>query len=92
MSNSSVALLCIAIIACFSMEASAFQIGNKGRPHTNTVSISRLLPHVLSPMTSRLHSTPMTDLPFADTETKVSTTDFILSEIAINDVRNVHKI
>lgn len=68
------------------MEASAFQIGNKGRPHTNTVSISRLLPHVLSPMTSRLHSTPMTDLPFADTETKVSTTDFILSEIAINDV------
>lgn len=76
------------------MEASAFQIGNKGRPHTATVTSSKLIPHNVSPSSSSLHSTPMKDMPVAaaETESNVSTTDFILSEIATNDVRNVRMI
>ena len=84
MTNSSVALLCFIMIACSS---SAFQTGNRGRPQTVTVSSSKL-PHV-SHSSSRLYSTPMKDLPTAaaDTESNVSTTDFIFSEISSHNVR-----
>ncbi|KAK1734633.1 hypothetical protein QTG54_014506 [Skeletonema marinoi] len=84
MTNSSAPILFIAMVACFLMGASAFQIGSSSsRPHINTISSSQL---PRAPSSSSLYSTPMKDLPAAvDTENDGSTTDFIFSEISSND-------
>mmetsp|Transcript_18957 Transcript_18957/g.28861 ORF Transcript_18957/g.28861 Transcript_18957/m.28861 type:complete len:180 (+) Transcript_18957:160-699(+) len=85
MMNSPAPVLFIAMIACFLMGASAFQIGSSSsRPHISTTSSSQL---PRAPSSSSLYSTPMKDFPAAvDTESDGSTTDFIFSEISTNDV------
>jgi len=88
MMNSPAPVLFIAMVACFLMGASAFQIGSSSsRPHIATISSSQL---PRAPSSSSLYSTPMKDFPAAvDTESDGSTTDFIFSEISTNDVRNL---
>lgn len=92
MNSSSVGLLSITVmIACFLMEASAFQTGiSSSRPHIARLSSSQL-PNAPTP--SSLYSTPMKDIQAAaDTGSSVSVTDFIMSEISTNDVRTFQVI
>lgn len=79
------------VIACFLTGASTFQIEScSRRPHITATSSSQL-PHTPTP--SRLYATPLTDFQAAaDTESSVSTTEFILSEISTNDVRKFQVI